>query len=70
MTRQRKPLREGDYRYPGQPDDWIKSDWFCPSCGVQDMWQRTSGGDDYYHQYSVTCHTCTFEMCCVDKVDA
>lgn len=44
---------------------WVATDWFCPSCGKQDMWQEGGGGGDYYHDSSVFCHSCGHEMCCV-----
>ena len=69
-VRATKPLRENDYKFHGPPDHWVLSDWFCPSCGMKDMWQRSKGGGDYYHDYSVTCHSCGYEMCCVGNVDA
>ena len=47
----------------------VKSDWYCPSCGKQDMWQDVNcSGGDYYHEHSVTCLSCRYDMCCVDVV--
>lgn len=64
MTRERKPLRDGDERWRiGK--EWVKSDWFCMECGKQDVWQGTSQGGDYYHDYNATCHSCGHEMCCL-----
>lgn len=48
---------------------WVKSKWFCPACGKQDMWQDADSGDDYYHDFVVECHSCKHVMCCVEKVE-
>lgn len=50
-------------------NEWIKSDWFCPKCGKQEMWQEVGTGDDYYHDCSVTCKACGYSMCCVGVVE-
>lgn len=48
---------------------WIKADWYCPSCGKQEMYQdRSFPGSDYYHESSVTCFACGYDMCCVGEV--
>lgn len=49
--------------------EWIKADWFCPSCGRHDMWQAIGDGDDYDHGYSATCFSCKATLCCVGKVE-
>jgi transcription elongation factor Elf1 len=67
-TRQSKLWPSRSSRGPSHVE-WLKSDFYCPNCGKQDMWQATNEGDDYYHQYSVVCHACQHEMCCVDKVE-
>jgi hypothetical protein len=69
--RKRKPLGEHQTElrriYPRS--EWILSDWFCPNCGVRDMWQVTNqGGGDYYHDLDVHCHSCSYSMCCVGEV--
>ena len=56
-------------RYSGAQVEWIKSGWFCPSCGKQDMWQEVGDSDDYYHERSVTCGSCNHTMCCVGRVE-
>lgn len=48
---------------------WVATDWFCPACGKQDMWQDGAGGGDYYHESQVTCHSCQHTMCCVPAVN-
>lgn len=46
---------------------WLKTPWYCPSCGQRDMWQASDDGPDYYHDCSATCHSCDHTMCCVKK---
>lgn len=49
-------------------DTWVLSDFFCPSCGKRDMWQLADDGEDYYHECSVRCGSCGYDMCCVGKI--
>ena len=49
--------------------EWIRSDWYCMTCGVPNVWQRVDAGDDYYHGHAATCFACGASMCCVDKVE-
>lgn len=73
MANERKtiPLAE-DHRkrkYRNQTEqEWVKSSYYCPYCGKQDMWQEADADDDYYHSCSVTCHSCQYDMCCVEKI--
>lgn len=49
--------------------DYIKSDYFCPQCGKQDMWQDVKNSEDYYHHNSVECSSCEYQMCCVETIE-
>lgn len=66
MIRERKQHKA---RWSERVVDWIKSDWYCPKCGKQDMWQEGRGGGDYYHDNTVQCHSCGHDMCCVPTVE-
>ncbi len=64
-----KDQRPEDLRAGYDPaSQLIKTPWYCRECGKQDLWQHTDAGDDYYHQYSATCHSCDAETCCVGKI--
>lgn len=72
--RERKPLRDVDLETAAQRRRnanavWIKSDYFCQMCGARDVWQFSDAGDDYDHGWTVTCHTCEMDMCCVGEVE-
>ena len=38
-------------------EKWIKSDWFCPSCGKKSVWERNDEGD-YYQGITSLCLGC------------
>ena len=68
MSENKRPRKIAKSRYSNREVEWIQSDWFCPKCGKRDMWQEGTGGGDYYHDNTVTCHSCRHDMCCVDTV--
>lgn len=52
-------------RYAHDTKGWLKSPFYCVSCGKQDCWQNESGGDDYYTGSSVTCKSCGHQQSCM-----
>jgi hypothetical protein len=65
-VRERKlhpPLHGGS-----KPVEWVRSDWYCYKCGVQNVWQEADSGCDYYVGHSAICHTCGEQMQCMDRV--
>jgi len=41
-------------------ETWVKSDFFCPNCGVKEVW--TGGGSDYYMGCGYLCTKCKCSM--------
>ena len=39
-------------------ETWETCGWFCPFCGMQDVWIENSGGGDYYHGENAICTSC------------
>lgn len=40
-------------------ENYEKTDWFCPHCGKQEMWDSTGSGD-YYTGTTSYCTACNF----------
>lgn len=40
------------------PKVFVRTDYFCPHCGRQDMWQEKDGGEDFYVGIPTVCETC------------
>lgn len=52
--------------YGTRPVTLVKTDYFCPHCGKQDMWQDAKGGEDYYLGASTYCESCGVVTVCLD----
>ena len=50
-------------------EDWVKTEYYCPHCGKQEVWDEDSGGDHYVGT-RLTCVSCAAGFRMPESADA